>query len=127
MIKSKLNQMANAKNQWQNEDKRVLCVCSAGLLRSPTLAQWLQEKRGYNTRACGTAEEYALIPISEALVHWADLVVFVNKDNYNQVKDEKILSVKDTVVLDLPDEYERNDKDLVREIKEQWEAYEGQE
>ena len=123
VIKSKLNQMANASNQWQNEDKRVLCVCSAGLLRSPTLAQYLQETFGYNTRACGTSEEYALIPISEALVHWADLVVFVNKENYNQVKGEKILAHKEVITLDLPDEYGRNNEDLLYAIECQWKPY----
>lgn len=120
MIKSKLNQMANAKNAYQNPDKRVLCVCSAGLLRSPTLAQYLNQEFGYNTRACGTSEEYALIPISEALVHWADQVVFVNKENYNEVKDVPILKTVDVVVLDLPDMYERNDPELLEAIKEQY-------
>lgn len=122
MIKSKLNQMANASNQWQNDAKRVLCVCSAGLLRSPTLAEYLTKEYGYNTRACGTSEEYALIPISEALVHWADLVVFVNEENYADVQDEKILSHKKVVVLDLPDEFGRNDPELLEHIDIQWRA-----
>jgi predicted protein tyrosine phosphatase len=126
VIKSKLNQMANANNKWQNDDKRVLCVCSAGLLRSPTLAQYLQQKYGYNTRACGTSEEYALIPISEALVHWADLVIFVNEENYDEVKGEEIFSQKEVIVLDLPDEFGRNQPGLLAAIEEQWAQHEGQ-
>lgn len=122
MLKSKLNQMANAKNVWQNDAKRVLCVCSAGLLRSPTLAEYLNKAYGHNTRACGTSQEFALIPISEALVHWADEVVFVNQENYDDVKDTPILKTKLIKVLDLPDEFERNDPALIKAIKEQYEA-----
>lgn len=120
MIKSKMNQLANVKNQYQNADRRVLCVCSAGLLRSPTLAQYLNQKYGYNTRACGTSEEYALIPISEALVKWADEVVFVNRENYEEVKDEPIFDGKSVIVLNLPDMYERNDPDLIAHIDKQY-------
>lgn len=123
MIKSTRNQMGNAGNVYQNPDKRVLCVCSAGLLRSPTLAQYLQETFGYNTRACGTAEEYALVPISEALVHWADLVVFVNDENYRAVAREDILQDKEIVTLDLPDEFERNAPDLIEAIRIQWDKW----
>lgn len=122
MLKSKLNQMANAKNVWQNDAKRVLCVCSAGLLRSPTLAEYLNKEYGYNTRACGTSQEFALIPISEALVHWADEVVFVNNENWEDVKDTPIFRVKKVTVLDLPDEFERNDPQLIEAIKAQYEV-----
>lgn len=122
MLKSKLNQMANAKNVWQNDAKRVLCVCSAGLLRSPTLAEYLNKEYGYNTRACGTSQEFALIPISEALVHWADEVVFVNKENWEDVKDTPIFKVKKVKILDLPDEFERNDPQLIEAIKAQYEV-----
>jgi len=124
MIKSTRNQMGNAGNVYQNNDKRVLCVCSAGLLRSPTLAQYLQQTYGYNTRACGTAEEYALIPISEALVQWADLVVFVSPENFHAVKEEPCLKHRPCIVLDLPDQFERNQPELLAAIKEQWDQWE---
>ncbi len=82
MLKSTRNQIGNAKNPFQGEAKKVLCVCSAGLLRSPTLAHLLHRKYGFNTRACGSSQDFALIPISEALVEWADEIVFVNYENY---------------------------------------------
>jgi hypothetical protein len=43
-----------------------------------TLANFLVKEYEYNVRNCGTVESYALIPISEALVCWADEIVFVN-------------------------------------------------
>lgn len=51
MIKGKKNQLANVGNRFQTKTKKVLCVCSAGLLRSPTLANVLNLKYGFNTRA----------------------------------------------------------------------------
>ena len=77
-FKSTFNQIHNVKNEHQGDRKKVLCVCSAGLLRSPTVAHLLNQKYGYNTRACGTDISYALIPISEALIYWADEIVCVD-------------------------------------------------
>ena len=86
MIKATRNQIYNVHNHYQGKTKKVLCACSAGLLRSATLQNFLIREYGYNVRNCGTDESYALIPISEALVEWADEIVFVNAQNYNMVK-----------------------------------------
>ena len=56
-------------NPYQGKDKRVLFVCSAGLLRSATAARIYASK--YNTRAAGSAN-YALVPVSDELIAWAD-------------------------------------------------------
>ena len=72
MIKASRNQSFNVHNYSQGITKKVLTVCSAGLLRSATLQNVLIKEYGYNVRNCGTIESYALIPISEALVIWAD-------------------------------------------------------
>ena len=86
--------MENCKNPWQGTRKRVLCVCSAGLLRSPTAAALLIAEWGYNARACGIEPGYALIPIDEVLVRWADFVVCMDKRQEGAVKhfdkDKKI-------------------------------------
>ena len=86
MIKAGRNQMHNIANPYQGNTKKVLTVCSAGLLRSATLQNFLIKEYGYNVRNCGTEGSYALIPISEALVKWADEIVFVSIDNYYDVK-----------------------------------------
>ena len=61
-------------NPYQGDAKKVLCVCSAGVLRSPTAAYVLAYERGYNTRAVGI-EESSLIRVEEGLLHWADEIV----------------------------------------------------
>lgn len=123
MIKGTLNQLANINNKWQGDTKKVLTVCSAGLLRSATLQNFLIKEYGYNVRNCGTVESYALIPISEALIKWADEIVFVNKENYNSVYEylEKFQATNKSYYLDIPDYFGFNEPELVKICKEQYE------
>lgn len=122
MIKSTRNQLYNVHNESQGSTKKILTVCSAGLLRSATLQNFLIKEYGYNVRNCGTVESYALIPISEALVEWADEIVFVSKENFNAVSmDLAELQVLDKCyVLDIPDIYNFNDPKLIEICKEQY-------
>ena len=120
---SKMNRLGNAKNPFQGTAKKVLCVCSAGLLRSPTLAKVLsQEPFNYNTRAVGTSKEYALIPLDDVLMHWADEIVFVNMENYKQAIMYHSSSLRDrqVKVLDIPDNYPYGDPELMSIIVEQY-------
>lgn len=116
------NRLGNAHNPYQTEAKRVLCVCSAGLLRSPTTANVLHIEYGYNTRAVGVSQEYALIPLDIVHIEWADELVFVEQDvydlAYNDFKDK--LKNKTVVVLGLPNSYSWNDPELVSLIKKQY-------
>jgi len=97
-------------NPYQSVRHRILFVCSAGLLRSPTGAH-VGSKRGYNTRACGSSQKYALIPLTANLIEWAETIVFVNKENYDEAMrvfaDSSFdLTIQDrAVVLDIPDKY----------------------
>lgn len=118
MIESTRNQLANVRNPYQGDRKKVLCVCSAGLLRSPTMAAWLSEVFNYNTRACGTSKDYALIPVSEALLHWAD-EVHVVKEQASTIKDwlsELNLADKPVKVFDIPDSYNAFSPELIAKI-----------
>lgn len=123
MIKGTRNQLHNIFNEFQGKTKKVLTVCSAGLLRSATLQNFLIKEYGYNVRNCGTDASYALIPISEALVCWADEIVFVNKENYQMVEQElETMGLKEKcIVLDIPDQYGFNDPRLVEICKAQYE------
>ena len=123
MIKGTRNQLHNIHNQFQGDTKKVLTVCSAGLLRSATLQNFLIREYGYNVRNCGTEESYALIPISEALLLWADEIVFVNEENYLNARGylQEYSLLDRTFVLDIPDMYAFNDPELVKECKRQYE------
>ena len=112
-------------NYSQGSDPRWLFVCSAGLLRSPTGAA-LATKKGLNARSCGSAVDYALIPISANLIMWAEKIVFVNKENYREslelFKDYQMLHnllVMRSLVLDIPDMFNYNDLELLIEFEKQ--------
>ena len=112
-------------NHYQGSAPRWLFVCSAGLLRSPTGAA-LAIKKGLNARSCGSAIDYALIPISANLIMWAEKIVFVNEENYHEslelFKDYQMLHnllTMRSLVLNIPDMYEYNDPDLIIEFERQ--------
>lgn len=116
------NRIANTRNRFQGTRKKVLCVCSAGLLRSPTLA-WIlsNEPFGFNTRAVGASQEYALIPLEDVHLHWADEVVFVDNGAYRMAAydfKEQIDNMPHHI-LNIPDQYEFRDDKLVEIAIEQ--------
>lgn len=79
----------NCTNSHQGKTKKVLCICSAGLLRSPTAAHILSaEPFNFNTRSAGMYEEYALVPVDDALLSWADEIVCVEKEHYEDVSND---------------------------------------
>lgn len=118
------NRIANTSNRFQGETKKVLCVCSAGLLRSPTMAVVLsQEPYNYNTRAAGLSKEYALIPVDDVLLHWADEIVCAEAYMCQQIEEMLVtlsLQHKDIISLDIPDQYEYRNPKLIGRIKEQY-------
>ena len=92
-----------------------MSVCSAGLLRSPTIAKVLV-MNGYNTRSCG-CRDYALIQIDNVLIEWADVVVFADQEHKAVVDQTQCLSGKDVYILDIPDNYGYGDPELVKIIE----------
>ena len=117
-------------NPYQGNATRLLFVCSAGLLRSPTGAA-VAVKRGYNARSCGSHMEYALIPLSVNLIEWAQKIIFVQKENF----EKAVATFKNTgyeediqhkgIILDIPDRYDAFSPVLVWHFEEwfnQWEA-----
>lgn len=108
-------------NRYQGTRKRLLFVCSAGMLRSPTAAA-VATSLGYNARSCGTGE-YALIQISANLIYWADRIYFLNEENYYEAvrlfagTQDLLDELADKhIVWDIPDKYEYMEPELVGEL-----------
>lgn len=116
MKEPRLNALHNCKNPYQGKYRKVLCVCSAGLLRSPTVAFVLAKEYKYNTRACGIYD-YALIQFDEVLGLWADEIVCVEETVAKHIPEEYKEKV---VVLNIPDKYEYMNPELQEIIKEQY-------
>jgi predicted protein tyrosine phosphatase len=109
------------KNPYQGKDKKVVFVCSMGILRSATGARLYAHK--YNTRTAGTYPD-ALVPLSPVLVAWADELVFVNKENYLSFTkniDRELFEDLNIKVLNIPDCYPHMDPKLIETFNEQYE------
>lgn len=115
------NRLHNSSNPNQGKNKRVLCVCSAGLLRSPTAANVLHNEYSYNTRSCGIALDYALIPMDEVLVAWADEIVFMELAHL-KVAEQLFPEIKEknTIVLGISDNHSWNSANLKKLIIKQY-------
>jgi predicted protein tyrosine phosphatase len=120
-----MNQIANVHNRYQMSAPRVLFLCSAGLLRSPTAAAiFASPPYNWNTRAAGVSAEYALIPATLPLLMWADRVFMMEEDHMVGLKRifstrlDRLVKEKDAgedffTVLDIPDQFEYRSEELV--------------
>lgn len=118
------NRMHNADNPHQTNTERVLCLCAASLLRSPTCANVLYKEFGLNTRSAGLSTSHALIPVDKVLLKWADTVVVMETEQAEYVDflyEKHGMPTRDIYNFIIPDEYEWNDPELVAMIKQRWE------
>jgi predicted protein tyrosine phosphatase len=122
------NKHAVLKNPYQGQFKKVLTVCSAGCLRSPTAAYVLSlEPYNCNTRCAGASDEIAIVPVTAELVEWADEIVCMELHHaerliftYAEKASNKI------TVLGIPDNFAYRDPALMELIKEKYnEAHPG--
>lgn len=119
------NRQSVIANPYQGKYKRVLCVCSGGVLRSPTAAWVLgQEPWGYNCRIAGT-EDYALVKVDEALIIWAHEIVCMTEEHETKLKALVDLYRRNRKIvrLNIPDEFEYRDPTLIKLIKDKYTAY----
>lgn len=123
------NRMWNVRNPHQGPYKRVLCVCSAGLLRSPTAAYVLsQEPYRYNTRAVGVDADHALVPIDRVLLAWAHEIVTMEPHQERRVMellDEHDIAHPKLVCLGIADNFGYRDPELMRLIEERYHDVSG--
>jgi len=121
----KRNQMGVIFNSYQGSTKKVLTVCSAGCLRSPTAAHILSsDPFNFNTRCAGTSTEYAIVPVTEALIVWADVILVMDEQQQRHINDmQNVLATeasnmfnydyKQVINLDIDDNYGYRDPQLV--------------
>jgi predicted protein tyrosine phosphatase len=106
----------------------MLCVCSAGLLRSPTAAYvFSQEPYNYNTRAAGLDVGHALIPVDKVLIAWADLIVCMNEEQKERLTTLAVEYKLSTEAHPLPiysfdiiDNFSYRDERLIQLLQEQF-------
>ena len=117
-----------ARNPNQGLYKRVLCVCSGGILRSPTAAWVLgNDPYNFNTRSAGAHDEYALTIVDEPIVAWADEIVCMMPEHAIDLRERfKARQLPPFRTLYIPDEYRYRNPELVKLIKSAYEATDEQ-
>lgn len=119
-----LNRLSVIQNEYQGNYKRVLCVCSGGVLRSPTAARVLSMVPfNCNTRAAGT-EDYALVKVDEALLCWSEEIVCMTDDHKGKLALQLARHSMERPItcLLIPDEFEYRDPLLVKLIESRYRA-----
>lgn len=112
-----MNRLGNCSNPYQGTAKKVLCICSAGLLRSPTTAEVLSRAPfNYNTRAVGLEREFALIPVDPVLLAWADEIVCMTENQVPKLKAMMNMAKTPIICLNINDSYPYRDPELKRLI-----------
>jgi predicted protein tyrosine phosphatase len=128
----KRNQLGVLFNAWQGKHKKVLTVCSAGCLRSPTAAHLLSSSPwNFNTRCAGTSLEYAIIGLDEALIVWADIILCMDSDQQKHINEMQNILAKEAssmfeydykpvINLEIEDNYAYRDPKLVEIMTEKF-------
>lgn len=128
----KANQRGVIFNAYQGKYKKVLTVCSAGCLRSPTAAHILSsEPWNFNTRCAGTSKEYAIVAVDEALVAWADVILcmeeehqfYVNKIQHKLAEESSEMfeyTYKQVINLNIEDNYSYRHPELVKIMQDKF-------
>ena len=109
-------------NSYQGDYKRVLTVCSANMLRSPTMAVVLSmPPYDYNTRSAGTSS-FALIPVTEDLLIWADEIVCADTEHALIIRNKLMEYQLDKPIVNLriPDNYEYRNPELILMIRQRY-------
>lgn len=112
-------------NYYQGQAKRVLTVCSASCLRSPTAAVVLNQEYGYNTKAAGVSLECAIVPVTGRLLMWSQEIVVM--ENWQAHEIEAMLEMmhieRPVICLNIDDNYSYMQPELIEMIKESYNEY----
>lgn len=118
------NQLTNLRNPYQGDNPRVLFICSAGLLRSATAAHvFSAPPYDWNTRTAGIDAAFALNPVTEALLCWADHIFVMDNTQRQMIpllfsESEHLDEIMSRVqVLDIPDKYSYRHPELIDLLK----------
>lgn len=98
---------------------RVLFVCTANRLRSPTAEDVFREHPGVEAISAGTDSD-SPTPLTKELVASADLIFAMESHHRERIR-KKFKDRPDDrriITLAIPDEYERGDPELIRLLEQ---------
>lgn len=109
----------------EGDYNRWLFVDEAGLVRSAT-AMYLAGLVDINARAAGAVPQQSLVPITLQLASWAQTIVFLDQESYNNTMTlftpyagDRLSVQGKSRILNIPNEYFYRQPDLMFLLKEQ--------
>ena len=105
--------------------QHLLFICTGNVNRSPTAESLFSNSTFYEAKSAGT-DQNAVVRVSQVLIDWADVVfVMSEKEDGHLAFIENNFSVKDKLVcdLDVPDNYDRDDSELIGLLKKKIEEF----
>jgi predicted protein tyrosine phosphatase len=103
---------------------KVLFVCDANRLRSPTAEAIFSKRPLLDVKSAGLAKQ-ATVPLTIELLEWADLIFVMEKRHRNiiQSKFKEIYQHKRIICLYIPDDFEFMDPELISLLEEKFSPY----
>jgi len=100
--------------------QHLLFVCTSNIDRSPAAESLFENSEKYEAKSCGFWVDRDRIGITKELVSWAD--VFFVMDERNEEHKTYLLKKfpdleKEIIILDVQNDYCRNDLELLRLLK----------
>jgi predicted protein tyrosine phosphatase len=97
---------------------KLLFICSRNQWRSPTAEALFQDHPDYEARSAGTSDS-ARVRVGPRLLEWADQILVMERKHKEILHSHwpEFRARSPIVVLDIPDEYQRNDPELIETLK----------
>jgi len=96
---------------------KVLFVCSGNIDRSPTAEEMFRTRPDLEVMSAGTSI-LARRRISRQLIDWADKIFVMEQKHADRLESIAPGAHAKIIVLNIPDEYHRNDPELMRLLSE---------
>ena len=102
----------------------ILFLCSRNRRRSPTAERVFADREGIETDSAGLAPD-ADVRVSLDQLHWADLVVVMEKKHRSALARQfgRHLARTRVVCLDIPDRYDFMDPELIEQLERKMARY----
>lgn len=103
---------------------KMLFICSANKLRSPTAEAIFSAMPGVEALSAGTNPD-AENPVSADLIDWADTIFAMESTHRNKLRKRfgSLLRDKKIVILGIPDEYDYMDAELIGILRAKMRPY----
>lgn len=103
---------------------RILFVCSRNQWRSPTAEAIYRNDPRIEARSAGTSSA-ARYRVTASLLRWADLVLVMEHEHKQRLRDQFPKEFRDVevAVLNIPDDYQPMDPELIELLLERVEPW----